>query len=32
MSLAGAPLTEVSYRVEGKSGPWVTFVTGIAND
>jgi 3-oxoadipate enol-lactonase len=32
MSLAGAPLPEVSYRVEGKSGPWVTFVTGIAND
>lgn len=23
---------EVSYLVEGKSGPWVTFVTGIAND
>jgi 3-oxoadipate enol-lactonase len=23
---------EVSYRVNGKSGPWVTFVTGIAND
>jgi 3-oxoadipate enol-lactonase len=23
---------EVSYRVEGKDGPWVTFITGIAND
>lgn len=22
----------VSYRVDGESGPWVTFVTGIAND
>jgi len=22
----------VSYRVDGDSGPWVTFVTGIAND
>ena len=22
----------VSYRVDGKNGPWVTFVTGIAND
>jgi 3-oxoadipate enol-lactonase len=22
----------VSHRVDGKSGPWVTFVTGIAND
>jgi 3-oxoadipate enol-lactonase len=22
----------VSYRVDGKGGPWVTFVTGIAND
>jgi len=32
MSLAGAPMNEVSYRVDGKSGPWVTFVTGIAND
>jgi 3-oxoadipate enol-lactonase len=32
MSIAGAPMHEVSYRVEGKSGPWVTFVTGIAND
>jgi 3-oxoadipate enol-lactonase len=32
MSLAGASMPEVSYRVEGKSGPWVTFVTGIAND
>ena len=32
MSLAGAPMQEVSYRVDGKSGPWVTFVTGIAND
>src|SRR5258706_1984781 len=32
MSLAGPPLKEVSYRVEGKSGPWTTFVTGIAND
>jgi 3-oxoadipate enol-lactonase len=32
MSLAGAPLKEVSYRVEGTRGPWVTFVTGIAND
>lgn len=32
MSLAGAPLQEVSYRVEGTRGPWVTFVTGIAND
>jgi 3-oxoadipate enol-lactonase len=25
-------MREVSYRVDGKSGPWVTFVTGIAND
>jgi len=32
MGLAGASMHEVSYRVEGKSGPWVTFVTGIAND
>ena len=32
MSLAGAPMHEVSYNVEGKGGPWVTFVTGIAND
>src|SRR5712671_5283685 len=23
---------EVSYRVDGTTGPWVTFVTGIAND
>jgi 3-oxoadipate enol-lactonase len=23
---------EVSYRVDGAAGPWVTFVTGIAND
>ena len=23
---------EVSYRVDGATGPWVTFVTGIAND
>ena len=32
MSLAGSPMQEVSYRVEGTSGPWVTFITGIAND
>lgn len=32
MSLAGAPVQEVSYRVEGTRGPWVTFITGIAND
>jgi 3-oxoadipate enol-lactonase len=32
MSLPGTPLQDVSYRVDGKSGPWVTFVTGIAND
>ena len=32
MGLAGTSMHEVSYRVEGKSGPWVTFVTGIAND
>jgi len=25
-------MQSVSYRVDGKSGPWVTFVTGIAND
>ena len=25
-------MVEVSYRVEGTRGPWVTFVTGIAND
>src|SRR3954463_4125501 len=23
---------EVSYRVDGSAGPWVSFVTGIAND
>jgi 3-oxoadipate enol-lactonase len=32
LSLAGAGLHEVSYLVEGRSGRWVTFVTGIAND
>ena len=32
MGLAGASIHEVSYRVEGESGPWLTFVTGIAND
>lgn len=32
MSIAGASMYEVSYRVEGTHGPWVTFVTGIAND
>ena len=32
MGLAGASMHEVSYRVEGNGGPWVTFVTGIAND
>ena len=32
MSLTGPAMYEVSYRVNGKSGPWVTFVTGIAND
>jgi 3-oxoadipate enol-lactonase len=26
------PKGEVSYRVDGKSGSWVTFITGIAND
>jgi 3-oxoadipate enol-lactonase len=25
-------MAEVSYRVDGTRGPWVTFVTGIAND
>jgi 3-oxoadipate enol-lactonase len=25
-------LAEVSHRVDGTAGPWVTFVTGIAND
>jgi 3-oxoadipate enol-lactonase len=25
-------MNELSYRVDGKSGPWVTLVTGIAND
>jgi 3-oxoadipate enol-lactonase len=34
MARAGVPasLQEVSYRTDGTSGPWVTFVTGIAND
>lgn len=27
-----ASMREVSYRVDGAGGPWVTFVTGIAND
>lgn len=26
------PISGVSYRIDGKNGPWVTFVTGIAND
>lgn len=26
------PISGVSYRVDGTGGPWVTFVTGIAND
>jgi len=25
-------MQEISHRVDGTSGPWVTFVTGIAND
>jgi hypothetical protein len=24
-------MPETSHRVDGTSGPWVTFVTGIAN-
>lgn len=27
-----AAMRDVSYRVNGAGGPWVTFVTGIAND
>ncbi len=26
------PKGEVSFRVDGEGGPWVTFITGIAND
>lgn len=25
-------MQEISHRIDGTSGPWVTFVTGIAND
>ena len=26
------PRIDISHRIDGSSGPWVTFITGIAND
>ena len=32
MPATNPPALETHYRIDGRAGPWVTFVTGIAND
>jgi len=32
MPAQNSPAVKTHYRIDGQTGPWVTFVTGIAND
>ncbi len=32
MPAKNSPAIKTHYRIDGRAGPWVTFVTGIAND